>query len=64
MAWEHGGGATRAALWGCAERAGSGVWVLGGVGGMNESGAVRQRRPFRPQVITEDSSAQEAKEGR
>lgn len=31
---------------------------------MNEAEGLRQRRPFRPQVITEDSPAQEAKEGR
>ncbi|KAK2523213.1 Apmap [Columba livia] len=30
---------------------------------MNEAEGLRQRRPFRPQVITEDSPAQEAKEG-
>ncbi|XP_074720292.1 adipocyte plasma membrane-associated protein isoform X4 [Strix uralensis] len=30
---------------------------------MNEAEGLRQRRPVRPQVITEDSSAQEAKEG-
>lgn len=31
---------------------------------MNEAEGLRQRRPLRPQVITEDSPAQEAKEGR
>ncbi|NXH87714.1 APMAP protein, partial [Edolisoma coerulescens] len=30
---------------------------------MNEAEGLRQRRPLRPQVITEDSPAQEAKEG-
>ncbi|NWI98939.1 APMAP protein, partial [Crypturellus undulatus] len=30
---------------------------------MNEAEGLRQRHPFRPQVITEDSPAQEAKEG-
>ncbi|XP_025897505.1 adipocyte plasma membrane-associated protein isoform X2 [Nothoprocta perdicaria] len=32
-------------------------------GSMNEAEGLRQRHPFRPQVITEDSPAQEAKEG-
>lgn len=31
---------------------------------MNEAEGLRQRRPLRPQVITEDGPAQEAKEGR
>lgn len=35
-----------------------------GPGRMNEAEGLRQRRPLRPQVITEDSPAQEAKEGR
>lgn len=55
----HGG----AVPWGCVERAGPGAPVSGG-GRMNEAEGLRQRRPFRPQVITEDSPAQEAKEGR
>lgn len=31
---------------------------------MNETEGLRQRRPLRPQVITEDSPAQQDKEGR
>lgn len=36
----------------------------GGGSSMNEAEGLRQRRPFRSQVITEDSPAQEVKEGR
>lgn len=55
------------------QRAGAAA-PLGGAGGgrrpgpelrrMNEAEGLRQRRPLRPQVITEDGPAQEAKEGR
>lgn len=36
-----------------------------GIGiGMSEAEGLRQRRPLRPQVITEESPPQDAKEGR
>ncbi|XP_001382089.2 adipocyte plasma membrane-associated protein [Monodelphis domestica] len=43
----------------------SSVWASGdsGISAMNEAEGLRQRRPMRPQVITEDNQAQETKQG-
>lgn len=64
-----GGGAAVPVRGGGSRGVGIGIGIGIGVGigigiGMNEAEGLRQRRALRPQVITEDSVAQEAKEGR